>query len=605
MPQPITPTPPRPATQINARAAELKAQLLKGREGRASPSTPPVGIPGLAPKKAAPADDSSSSRGSPKTPLIASGDHDQELNDLISQYSETKPAAELRVKKEKNNSDPNVSTNLQRILKLPDPPAKSQAPSLGSPTKVLKPVINGKHAVNNTTPKSLQSRPTSNGSISEGEILEEPTTQKLLPATDPKKGTQADLKQVNNDEQASRKVWSDDNKKPSFSRKSREDSPPRRAVPDISKSQNSRPRDERREDANSHTDRRPHQPDYKIERKTYPGLESRSLPRRDHRNQDEEYRRVEEMKNGKKREEVSRPNAPVREQSPPTLAQLLPYDEDLKEWLEITGYHNAAYRDKILNRYRAIAALDAQRERLLAEMEAEERGTVSAGNYTPKSAMLPPPIPNKVGSRADPAPKPDNGMADTQRDRVVSNKRPYSDVQDSRDEGNSGKVARTDDRSNGMRIKEEEALEPGRPRSNGHDYSRRSASDHRDEREPRFRFDDTRGRGRDSSRERETSPGRRSYEGRPPPRRTYEPAADDYHDRDEQRDRTPRPYEVHGSYRGRAYDPSYRGRGRGRGRGDFQSHLDQKPETNFGSKIASMKPWKDPRGFDRGGKGGQ
>ncbi|KAG4432081.1 hypothetical protein IFR05_012435 [Cadophora sp. M221] len=73
-------------------------------------------------------------------------------------------------------------------------------------------------------------------------------------------------------------------------------------------------------------------------------------------------------------------------------------------------------------------------------------------------------------------------------------------------------------------------------------------------------------------RERSVLPGLQAYDSRPPARtRSYE--SQNFRDSDEP-ERTSRPFEVHGSYRGGAYDPNYRGRGRGRGRGDFQSHYD-------------------------------
>ncbi|OBT59794.1 hypothetical protein VE03_10738, partial [Pseudogymnoascus sp. 23342-1-I1] len=65
-------------------------------------------------------------------------------------------------------------------------------------------------------------------------------------------------------------------------------------------------------------------------------------------------------------EERRRPEAKPEPKRTPTLEALLPY---LREWLEITGYYNAPFRDKILSRRRAIAALDAQRMKLVAEME--------------------------------------------------------------------------------------------------------------------------------------------------------------------------------------------------------------------------------------------
>ncbi len=228
-----------------------------------------------------------------------------------------------------------------------------------------------------------------------------------------------------------------------------------------------------------------------------------------------------------------------------------------------------------------IAALDAQKEKLLAEMAAEERGVPVAGTQTSNPSMLPPPIPNKLGGQINSTAVPGIAAQDTQRDRVVSNKRPYSDVQDPRLEGTSGKLARIDDRGPGQRIKEEDR-DYRRPRSRGFDSSQRPSVDRRDEREAsRPRYDD-RPRARGRSRERDESPGRVACESRPPARtRSYEP--DDFHDRDDYHDGSNR-----GNYRGRAYDSNYRGRGRGRGRGgDYQSHLEAKEiSTSFGSRIA-------------------
>ena len=343
------------------------------------------------------------------------------------------------------------------------------------------------------------------------------------------------------------------------------------------------------------------QPEYKSERKQYPEPEKRIYLRRNSR--DEEYRRTEPIAESP-REEFNRP-VKEREQKPPTLNDILPIDDDLREWLDITGYHNAPYRSKILNRRRAIAALDAQRDKLLAEMEAEERGglPVVIRHQTPASSMLPPPIPNKLGGRIEPPlTSAGNSTVDTQHDRVVSNKRPYSDVQDPRDEPIGGKFARVDDRPSSQRAKEEDEVgfrrprikeeedEYRRPHSSGFDGARRPSIDLRDNRY------EVRGR----SREREPSPGRRTYENRPATR--SRPYDDDLPYRDE------RPYEIHGSYKGKAYDPSYRGRGRGRARDNpYDRHpqdSDSKNEPGFGSRIANGRPYKDPRSFDRGGKGG-
>jgi hypothetical protein len=430
----------------------------------------------------------------------------------------------------------------------------------------------------------LGSRHASNGSvseISEGEILEEPTP-KRLPPTEPK---QTNTIKPATAEQPSRNPG--------------EQSPPRRAPPANPKAQAPRNSDDRREEYDARSDNRQYQPDYKRERDRYPDSDKQSYPPH------QDFRDVEfrgpDPRNHQQREENDRP----RGQIPPTLQQLLPHDENLREWLDITGYHNTPYRDKILSRRRAIAALDAQREKLLAEMAAEERGVPVAGSQTPNPSMLPPPIPNKLGGRIDSLVVPGNAAQDTQRYRVVSNKRHYSDLQDPRLEASSGKIARVDDRGHGPRIKDEEDTDYRRPRSSGFDSARRSSFDRRDEREA-IRYDEGRPRSRGRSRERDDSPGRRAHESRPLARtRSYEP--DDFHDRDDYHDRGPRgAYEVRGNYRGRAYDSNYRGRGRGRGRGnDYHSHLETKESTSFGSRIANGKPYRDPKGIDRGGKGGQ
>jgi hypothetical protein len=290
----------------------------------------------------------------------------------------------------------------------------------------------------------------------------------------------------------------------------------------------------------------------------------------------------------------------------------LPHDEDLREWLDITGYHDAPKRNKILNRRRAIAALDAQRNKLLAEMEAEERGGLPAaiGSQASTSSMLPPPIPNKVADRIEATlTSVGNSTVDTQRDRVVSNKRPYSDIQDPREEAIGGTVARIDGRPYGhkgkeedeldyrrLRIKEEEDIDYRRPRASDLEPARRSSTDRRDERY------DVRGQ----SREREVSPGRPAHEIRAAARsrRPYESDGSPY------REEIPvlRPFQIRGGYRGRAFDPNYRGRGRGRARESSyvrdSRDLDSKTETGYGARIANGKPYKDLKGFDRSGKGG-
>ncbi len=518
MPQVATPT-PRPPTQINARAAELKAQLLKGREARPTSATPPV-VATIAGAKAA-LTEGLNSRGSPNTPVTIAEKRDQELNvnELISQYSESKPAATASVNQENIQREASTPKSQQNSIQQ-ELTAKSQGPSLGSPTKVAK--INGKPLGGKA---NLGKRHSSNGSLSEaseGEIREDvapPKTTKPVPPTKPKE-PQTTGKILKRDEGI--RPSREDQTNPPYPRSQRDDSPLRRPQPPNNKVQTTRVRDDRREEI----ERRPYdsyQPVKKADRTDYIEADRPSYPRRECR--EEDFRRPE-LGSDLIRTDSSRQ---ARELKPPTLDDLLPHDEDLREWLDITGYHNAPYRNKILGRRRAIAALDAQRDKLLAEMEAEERGGLPpvASGQVPTSTMLPPPIPNKIGGR-EPTPSTAN-IELTQRDRVVSNKRPYSD---DREENMTGKFARLEDRSPAPRINEEE----------DYDYRRPRGVDPRDDRDmPRNRHD-----GRPRSRDRDISPGRRAYENRPPARsKLYEEPATDQEDR---KDRT---YTERGNYRGK------------------------------------------------------
>jgi YTH domain-containing protein 1 len=593
------PIPTRPpGTQLKARAAELKAQLLKGKEARAGSATPPVPTSGVVARQNVPVDASSSLHGSPQTPIAATENHEQELSDLISQYSDSKPTANASTKQKDQKSE--TTANLQQASTIPSPSAKSQEPSLESPTKVPKPSPNAISAVHSMV-KANQSRHPSNGSISEGEILED-TPKMPTPPTEPKQ-RQSTSKPVTTDDELTRTLGYRPTKT-SYGRGPRDESPPRRPPPSNPRGHSQRSYDDRRDEPQPLPERRGlYQPDHKPERKPTSEFEKEPYQRRSSR--DESHHRTDS--NSVQKREGTNKAAEIPDSF--TLADLLARDEDLREWLDITGYHNAPYRDKILSRRRALAKLDAERKRLLADIEADERSGLppTSGPQTPASSMLPPPIPNKVGPKTESTLSPMETTDNSKRDRVVSNKRAHSDVDDGRDRSPSGKTARTDDR--GPRIKEEEDYDHRRPRSSGFGAHRWSSTDHRDERgSPRHRYDEDRNlRGdRGHSRDRDISPGRRAYESRPPPR-SGNFGADDTHYRDEYQDRDRRPFVSVGGYRGKAYDPNYRGRGRGRGRGDFQSHQqhEAKNELAFGSRIANGRPYRDPRGFDRGGKGGR
>ncbi|KAE8451563.1 hypothetical protein EG329_003636 [Mollisiaceae sp. DMI_Dod_QoI] len=588
--QVAAPIAPRVPTQMNARAAELKAELLKRKGERASSATPPIPTSGPATKQTARTETSNAKHRSPNTSKLTDEKREQDLNDLISQYSEPTPLAGTTVKQEKKISS---APNIQQIPPNPVTSAKSQVPSLG-PAKVTKPDNKGNPHINETTRKVLGSRHASNGSVSEGEILEDTIPRKAA-LSQQMKEAQTKIKLSQSEEQPSRTLREDQNSKQTYARLQREE--PRRHTPSPSpKAQLPNGRDDRREEVDSRNENRSYQDNSKVERKHHSEAEKQLVPRRDPG--DEENRQPQS--NGILVQ--AEPKRQIREQNAPTLIDLLPHDEDLREWLDITGYHNAPYRNKILNRRRAIAALDAQRDKLLAEMEAEERGGVPAAlAQQPVSSMLPPPIPNKLGARAESVPTP--SIVESQRDRVVSNKRPYSELQDARENPIAEKIPRVEERNYAPRVKEENDYEYRRPRSSGLDSGRRFSPARRDDSDmPRQRFE---GRGR--SRERDMSPGRRAYDSRPPARgRGYE--SDSFYDRDDPLDRG-RSHESRGGYKGKSFDPNFRsGRGRGRARGDSRDSRDYQPgefknDSPFGSRIANGRPYRDTKGFDRGGRG--
>jgi hypothetical protein len=302
-----------------------------------------------------------------------------------------------------------------------------------------------------------------------------------------------------------------------------------------------------------------------------------------------------------------------------TLAQLLDIDEDLRDWLNYTGYHKTEYRNKVLNRRRAIAALDAQKAKLLEEMELEERGGLQTANTSQSTAtsMLPPPIPTKITVVSVSAKKtdiPDRGNSDhapTVSSQDTGVKRNYDEYRGSRDEGSNEKVGHLDEQGRGVRNKSESQIDDRRPYSSGgYESSRRrsppaDSKTYRHEDRDRSIEEHGRGRGQNYSQERETPTGLKAYESRPPARsKTYDfPEPEERHDHDDRNSN--RPFIQIGNYRGRAYDPNYKYRGRGRGNWATSHEPEPRPQSSYvNHRIASMKPYRDPRSLDRGGRGG-
>lgn len=563
---------------------------MKGKEARGA--TPPVA------KVAQPniqATDPIPSAALPKPLLPAPPTHpEQDLQELISSFSDSVTAPTEKAQEIKNGPV-QTPTAVQRIPTGPSSLAKSQELSLGSPKIASKLSTNGNTTGNNLTTHNGNRHASRRGSLSdmsEGEILEEPLTARLKPKppADDKK-TEGVPQVVKTIELA--RPQSHDGPLPKLpAREQREDVPSNKVPPPTNpKAQDQRNREERddrrddhrperRDSFESRPDRRPFQSEQRFERNNYPEHDKRSYSRRGSR--DEDYRRPEAKAEPKVEQKIEPKVEPKREVKArtPTLEQLLPHDQDVREWLEITGYHNVDYRNKILDRRRKIAILDAQREQLIAEMAAEE-----GGMRAPTPSMPPPPVPQKPEPSALAV---SVSVGGAQRDLPVANKRTYSEMDPRKDGGGPDKIPRFEDR--GQRVKDDD-LDIRRPMSRGGDTNQ-AFGGRRDQRDNRFDEDRRSGR-RSQSRDLEDSPGRRAYESRPPARR----ADDDM--RDYEGPRNP--------YLGRAYDPNFnRGRGAGRaGRGRGGGGGYQNDSVTFSPRGTNSKSFKDHGGgYDKGRNGG-
>ncbi|PBP27847.1 hypothetical protein BUE80_DR001177 [Diplocarpon rosae] len=394
---PRTTAAPRPPTQINARAAELKAELVRRRERKASSATSPVTqkIPALASKQIAPSEEPGSLGTALKTSTtIEKSEQKINVDELISLHSKVADTA-ARPENKSINTSSFQGIAVHKGAKLQLSPAERIMGAV-KPTNLG--LVKFLQSDGHPNGISLGPRHTSNGSLSEGEIVEDESTRpRSVPATEPKE-IQSSAIVAKIGEAHSRRSRAEQSEKPSpDDRLPRDESPSRRAVA-IPKPQGIRSRNDRWEDfdAREKRDYQTFKSDY-TERKQYHEPERIVRPRQDSR--EENHRRTE--LNERRRSEAF--ESPPRE--PPTLKDILPLDEDLREWLEITGYHNAPYRSKILNRRRAIAALDAKRDQLLAEMQAEERGGVPQilEGQVPALSIIPSIAINRAGVRHEPA----------------------------------------------------------------------------------------------------------------------------------------------------------------------------------------------------------
>lgn len=591
MPQSISPSVMVPAPTMNARAAELKAQLLK-RKHRLESQGAAAKMGQQTTKQNTGADQTNPpSQNTPNAPAT-SFEQEHNINELISQYSESTPTAAANLKPKADPQPPaSHRPSAAQALAMP------QGHSSGSFAKLEKLITNSSTAnmvLKNKTPEATQTRnaAASASDMSEGEIPDDETPQKSALPPKPKESrasvpqnkararispTEQESITKNNKREALQNSlpYRPPSRTPSIAPSP---TPSRMVGPDSSSSVFSR-----QEEPSSRQEKKAGADD-KNNRAVRAVSDKQSHPEERSHDQNTEPRTPVVTAEQNQKESTR----PAREERPPTLAQLLAHDRDLREWLEVTDYFNIPNREKILNRRRAIADLDEQRRKLVAEIEADERTPILLAPRLQYS-VINPYVKNEEEAEHVPKAKPAEPKPQL-HDRVVSNKRSYSSAHDQHDAGGPVKLQRID----------------GRPTTSGRDSTRRESTSYRAEpRAERPRFDDARGRGRSPSPVRGRSPYWRPEGSRSPsPRRMR--SYDRLNESGYRLGKDKRPYEIHGGYRGRAFDPNYRrGRGSARGRGDFQGHFDTRTDSAYGPRVVNGRPFKDPRGFERGNKGGQ
>ncbi|TAQ88039.1 hypothetical protein B7494_g3652 [Chlorociboria aeruginascens] len=418
--------------------------------------------------------------------------------------------------------------------------------------------------VKNGGSTKIASRPTSTGSISEGEILEDSTPNKILTPTEPRYPTRSNRildtssrKDSGTEDQIITNL--------TVARHRPRDAPVSpRAPSQHPKEHSTRHGRDEQELKKVHDERAVH-PTSSDHRSSV----RRTDPYEDHRRAD--------TKHDQKREEKKPAQNPSS-----TLDQLIQEDPDLRDWLQMTGWDNVTYREEKLNHRREvrrqIAELDAKKAELLALEAASGPSGVS---LVSSSTMLPPDLPTQSSSQALVE---KSGNTSAKPVRVILKKR--SMLEDD-----------VLDRAPAKRVKED--YDTDRPPGSSSSDAYRRSGGNRDHHERRHRE-------RSYSHERDS--GSSAYHNRPSTRPTLRDPSD-YYEQDRERDdrsRDPRPFEVRGGYRGRAFDPNYRNRGGrgGRGRGEWvHAQQDQRNDPAFGLRIANGKPFKDPKGFDKGGRG--
>lgn len=537
-----------------------------------------------------------------------------DLDDLLTEGKAAADAA--NVNKESNYSNSDISKP-QQHFKTPNQQIRSPISTPATSTKVQKQIVDFNRNDSKPTGKpSSKPENVESSDASEGEILEKPKPILKPKTTQPPSGAKETQTIIGKSvkEQVVRNPRDAQAGQTSRDSDSGGTSPRRRGSLQHSGPSLSRNRDNRQQSVEGKIDKKAYGTSYKYEPSNQPETGQIQYQRRDPLETSGEPRKYEIKYESRGEDSPSKSNVP-------TLTDLLFVDADLREWLAITRYHDTEYRNKTLNRRRAIAALDAQKAKLLEEMERDERGVAANVSQGTLAAMLPPPAPSHpltAVAKEKAALLPENTERPVSRPvkQEAGNKRTYSDYQSPRADGGAEKIGRLDELGRGIRSRSENGAEDRRPYSSGYDGSRRrsppiESNPSRREDIDYYRHQSEergsgRGRGRGRGYDRESSPGLQAVHGRPPVR-SFSPGQDDYRDRGE--GKHSRPYVVRGNYRGRDYDPNYRGRGRGRGSWGNSNEIDSRQPYEQGHsdshRIVNGKPSKDSKVWDKGGKGGQ
>lgn len=594
------------APQISSRAAELKAQLLARRAISANPpsnksaANPGTSVNSNGTRQEKPQQHSSIRQSPHSPPAAEKGKPELNLNDLISQYSESKSTSDKKNDRDAcHNKHDGAKTQDPILLQESEEKKSSLLRSTASQKQdaVTKSKVemasNEKGCVGNADLDEPDMEP------SEGEIIEEGKTNKTKD-TKKSKETPGAKDFTRGDDKALRKPPFKQVKNMPLSSSPRDASMhhSQAATPQSQTQQN---RESRQIEIDLRQEEKNHFVCPKSDYKQSANSEKHNQSRNDSRSED--FHRPEALLPANVGDYSRQRSAPLREReqrsaNPPILDDILAYDTDLREWLEITGYHNKPYKDKILARRRAIAALDAQKEKLIAEIEAEERGGIPINKtQSLPLSMLPPPIPSyKSSERLGTVPLAATpSLLSHDRYQISStSKRSFSQTQDPWIENGPGKMARIDVANYSVLAKDGQSTDGRRPRSSDQDFSNRNFSS---------RFDDT-SRPYNNIRDQNYSPGFSGYEYKSPTRpRGYE---NDIYDDDEISESGSRSFESRGNNRGRIFESKNRGRGRGRGRGDIRDTRgspESRNESSSGCKTANGRISKNSRGGSRGSRG--